>query len=496
MGIATAVAMWWFAYLLHVPVHEVSPPETELKAAEGVEKAPRPATAEVPGPVIDGGQAESGHETVGVMKDRPFAVPGESAARFGGQPSTRVVIPVLALVMLIGGAIAGRYGLGAAVGSGLIAGLINLMIMGSVLSRAHVHEHPNAVIPTAPLWVAGYLALSALVAGIGGMWGTWRIRRLGLQPRYIGGPELSFVLAAATFLLIVIGGLVTSEEAGMAVEDWPTTQGSNMFLYPLAKMTGGVFLEHAHRLFGALVGFVTLTLFVYLLCVDRRRWVLLSGFGILAAVILQAVLGGYRVLLDEKFGTALRVFHGVFGQIFFGLVLLFSVAIWRARNRNQASGTAENPPKETEAERSLRVRHCGFMLLVVTQLVLGAITRHGLRDPFVYLHMIFAFVVIGIGGAVSMRPAFLPQFSRPTQWGARVIIVGLAAQLLLGFVAFIVTASGALTWTATLLATAHQAVGALVLGGAAWQIGWLRAQPEEAEVSSQTDSPSQLSLKT
>ena len=71
------------------------------------------------------------------------------------------------------------------------------------------------------------------------------------------------VTVAATFLLVVAGGLVTSNEAGLAVVDWPNSFGYNMFLYPLAKMTGGIYYEHAHRLYGSLVGLTTIVLAGY-----------------------------------------------------------------------------------------------------------------------------------------------------------------------------------------------------------------------------------------
>ena len=46
--------------------------------------------------------------------------------------------------------------------------------------------------------------------------------------------------------LLGLGGLVTSKGVGMAVPDWPTTFGYNMFLLPWDKwvMGGGVFEEH------------------------------------------------------------------------------------------------------------------------------------------------------------------------------------------------------------------------------------------------------------
>src|SRR5258706_16140226 len=54
--------------------------------------------------------------------------------------------------------------------------------------------------------------------------------------------------AFVTFLLIGLGGLVTSHGAGMSVPDWPKTYGYNMFAFPISKWVGGIFYEHTHRL--------------------------------------------------------------------------------------------------------------------------------------------------------------------------------------------------------------------------------------------------------
>ncbi len=60
--------------------------------------------------------------------------------------------------------------------------------------------------------------------------------------------RFALLTAAATLALIAIGGLVTSQGVGMAVPDWPTTYGYNMFFFPISKWVGGVFYEHTHRL--------------------------------------------------------------------------------------------------------------------------------------------------------------------------------------------------------------------------------------------------------
>ncbi|MGB8804724.1 MAG: hypothetical protein WCC93_07355, partial [Chthoniobacterales bacterium] len=60
--------------------------------------------------------------------------------------------------------------------------------------------------------------------------------------------RFAWLSAVATLLLICSGGMVTSKGVGLAVPDWPTTFGYNMFLFPVSKWIGGVFFEHTHRL--------------------------------------------------------------------------------------------------------------------------------------------------------------------------------------------------------------------------------------------------------
>ena len=122
-------------------------------------------------------------------------------------------------------------------------------------------------------------------------------RRAGLSAAQGGGwPHRCAVLSCVcTVALILAGGVVTSTGSGLAVPDWPTTFGYNMFLFPWSKMVGGIFIEHAHRLLGSLVGILTILTAAALLWKDERRWLRLLGLAAVALVIVQGVLGGMRV---------------------------------------------------------------------------------------------------------------------------------------------------------------------------------------------------------
>ena len=124
--------------------------------------------------------------------------------------------------------------------------------------------------------------------------------------------------AVLTLVLLLSGGQVTSHDVGMAVPDWPTTFGQNMFLFPWVDESLGVMIEHRHRLVGALVGMLTIGLVVLLWTTESRKWLCWMGVLALVAVILQGVLGGLRVLQNEIYGREFAAVHGVFGQLFFG----------------------------------------------------------------------------------------------------------------------------------------------------------------------------------
>ena len=70
---------------------------------------------------------------------------------------------------------------------------------------------------------------------------------------------LAVITVFFSLCLIGLGGLVTSREVGLAVHDWPTSFGYNMFLLPIDQWLGkyGVFEEHSHRLLAAIVGLLT-----------------------------------------------------------------------------------------------------------------------------------------------------------------------------------------------------------------------------------------------
>src|SRR5437868_13294501 len=77
--------------------------------------------------------------------------------------------------------------------------------------------------------------------------------------------RFAILVACATFFLIIAGALVTSNDAGLATNDWPLSNGQ---VFP--KMVGNLFWEHGHRLVATIVGLLTIALLIYILRVDKR----------------------------------------------------------------------------------------------------------------------------------------------------------------------------------------------------------------------------------
>ncbi|QOJ17345.1 MAG: hypothetical protein HRU76_07045 [Phycisphaeraceae bacterium] len=167
------------------------------------------------------------------------------------------VLALLVVIQTTGGWVVGRWtarGMAGAAMTGMLTGAINLLVLGAILAEGHSRTEQL-------IGVVGFLGVTVALTLAG-----WVLGGRGAR----GGPHeminwlgwFAKIAVLATGVLIIAGGLVTGHEAGLAVVDWPNTEGQLMFLYPLSKMTGGVYYEHAHRLYGALVGLTTLALLI------------------------------------------------------------------------------------------------------------------------------------------------------------------------------------------------------------------------------------------
>lgn len=394
-----------------------------------------------------------------------------------------ILFGAMLLCLLVGGHVGGLAtgaGWRAGAGVGLVSALFNLLIVGSLLGEAGEAGGRLAL-----WWVPGTLLGSVALGAIGGATAG------AIGPRSVRDRDWYATFAkfavGAVFLLLISGGIVTGKEAGLAVPDWPGSFGHNMLLFPLTRMVSpesletGVHYEHAHRLYGMLVGLTAITLLGVVIVRDRRTWVRVLASVILLAVIVQGILGGTRVT-ERHLGLA--ILHGVFAQVVlsaFAVLAAVMSTTWRAA----VAEARETAPLD-------RLLSGAAVGLLVAQLGLGASFRHlsaseSTADPtlvtsILHLHLAFAFVVAAGAGLAGIRAwATSGNHAVLKRTGAFLTLL-IAGQLVLGFAAFIVVlwregvAAGptAIPWYEVAITTAHQATGAAILVAAALLATWTR----------------------
>jgi cytochrome c oxidase assembly protein subunit 15 len=293
------------------------------------------------------------------------------------------------------------------------------------------------------------------------------------------------LLVCMTFPLIWVGGLVTTYKAGMAVPDWPSTYGYNLLLYPWTTWLTGpwdLFVEHGHRLLAVVIGLVTICLVTAVLKSEKRRWLFVLSLLALAAVIGQGLLGGARVLLDEK---TLALVHACTGPAFFALAVVIACTLSPAWKKPPEDSVSEDVSRENVS----RIAYWALLAsgLVYLQVILGAFVRHapvtvspGLFGVFVQFHLIMALVVtlhmiMLVGTTWRQRRSLPASLRRP----AYLLLGCLFVQLLLGgaswvvrygwptfladnglFASYLVRAQALLP---SMILTAHVATGSLML---------------------------------
>lgn len=259
-------------------------------------------------------------------------------------------------------------------------------------------------------------------------------------------------VAFATFLLIIAGALVTSNDAGLSVPDWPTSFGT----FRMPRMVGGVKYEHGHRMIAGTVGLLTIVLALWLWRADERRWVRRLGGLAVLTVIAQAVLGGITVLFFLP--APISVAHACLAQLFF--CLMVSLALFTRYDWRRDDTRAEDAGSPT-----LRQLVAATTTAIFLQLMLGAAFRHNAFG--IIPHVIGALVVTV--GIVWLLVRVLAEHRSDTRLVRSAVILTalLGLQVLLGIGSYIeklaeMKAPQPLPPAVT-VTTTHVAVGALVL---------------------------------
>jgi len=386
----------------------------------------------------------------------------------------------------------------AAAVAGFTVGVLNLLVLGSLVAPQGAEKPSPGDLAVIAL---GYVAASTVIALMGAALAATGSRG-GARAEHVVDREawlarFAMITAISAAPVILSGGLVTSAEAGLAVHDWPGSYGSLMWLYPLSRMTGGIYFEHAHRLFGSLVGFTTIVLTILSFTSTRRALPRVAAIVALLAVVAQGIMGGERVIsadapagqnlteltpesvpehaptnfaltTDNAQSRGLAVAHGIFGQLTVAWLGVCAVVMSPRFAR----------AKDHEPIRDGFLRTAAPILLVVLllQLVLGATTRHLHHIHVLFTHAGFALVALVASMVVGLRAA--RHRGTPLRRPGMAVAHGAGLQVILGFGAMFSVLPydriGPEPWHAILLATAHQALGALLLTSASMVTAWTR----------------------
>lgn len=223
-------------------------------------------------------------------------------------------------------------------------------------------------------------------------------------------------------LFAVIGLLATYGDFHrrmMAVMQYRLDNPGAPLTYPTTQ--AGMTIGFALLLLGACV--------VHLFGRERGKWVrALSGF-LLVAVMIQGLLGGFRVFFDQltgwksTIGVEFSALHGFFAQVVFSAMVC--VPILAARPKPEFDLPDADRTRLGTLSRVL-------VAAVLLQLLWAVWVRHSPTPLAQRLHFLTAFVVFGLGVWLAVRVTASSGSKKSLGFDARHLIGMLAVQVALG----------------------------------------------------------------
>jgi cytochrome c oxidase assembly protein subunit 15 len=274
--------------------------------------------------------------------------------------------------------------------------------------------------------------------------------------------------ACATLVVITAGALVTSNDAGLSVPDWPTSFG---YLVKVPHFVGGVRYEWSHRMVAGTLVSLTLAIAIWTLLVEKRRWMRWLAAGAFCTVIAQATLGGMTVLFFQP--PWLSTAHATVAQTFFCIAVAIALFTGRQWVEDPADRPGKDRPGKDQPRAEVDSRHPSLFTLTLlsivvlyVQLILGGMFRH--HGMSWWPHVLNAATVSFVLAWTAIRAISVYSNIDAVRRPAIVMLSLLITQLCLGFVAFLTRVAwgqGAVQPELPMVAStvAHVAVGALLL---------------------------------
>jgi heme a synthase len=230
--------------------------------------------------------------------------------------------------------------------------------------------------------------------------------------------------ACATLVVITAGALVTSNDAGLSVPDWPTSFG---YLVKIPHFVGGVRYEWSHRMVAGTLIFLTLSIAIWTLLVERRRWLRWLAIGAFCTVVVQAIIGGLTVRLLQP--PVVSTAHATVAQTFFCIAV--AIALFTGRK-----WVEEQPQVEIDSRRpSLSMLTWLSIFVLYVQLILGGMFRH--HGMSWWPHVLNAVTVSFVLAWTVVRALSVYSHIEAVRRPAIVMLSLLITQLCLGFTAFL-----------------------------------------------------------
>jgi cytochrome c oxidase assembly protein subunit 15 len=274
--------------------------------------------------------------------------------------------------------------------------------------------------------------------------------------------------ACATLVVITAGALVTSNDAGLSVPDWPTSFG---YLVKVPHFVGGVRYEWSHRMVAGTLVSLTLAIAIWTLLVEKRRWMRWLAAGAFCTVIAQATLGGMTVLFFQP--PWLSTAHATVAQTFFCIAVAIALFTGRQWVEDPADRPGKDRPGKDQPRAEVDSRHPSLFTLTLlsivvlyVQLILGGMFRH--HGMSWWPHVLNAATVSFVLAWTAIRAISVYSNIDAVRRPAIVMLSLLITQLCLGFTAFLTRVAwgqGAVQPELPMVAStvAHVAVGALLL---------------------------------
>lgn len=250
---------------------------------------------------------------------------------------------------------------------------------------------------------------------------------------------LSLWVVLLTVVMISMGALVTSRDAGLSIPDGVTNHGQ---VIPAEQLRDGyvdstgrrysgadVGVEFYHRVIGWTLGASVLAMAAIAARLDRRSWFIKLVGASLLLVAAQGALGAIGVRMRQP--ALLVVPHALLAQTF--LCVVVAIAFFSSEMGRSALRDTPFPQRRS----TLRTIYA-LVAVSFVQVLLGAAYRHASSLAAFSGHLAGAFTLVILSALLVSRLVYGPVRAPGTLPRDAWVIGGLVmTQLLVGFLAFL-----------------------------------------------------------